>query len=100
MFLEIEAGLAVFAVVPAVAAPKMGLRRFVALERTFGGLTQRRGLSVLVLGLTTLATRPGRNIRGADHHCWPVNCQPCYNLQNGRDNSHHPEAFRMRLLPA
>ncbi len=100
MFFEIEAGLAVFAVVPAIAAPKMGLRRFIALERSFGRLAQRRRLSVLVLRLTTLATRPGRHVHGADHHCWPVNGQPCYNLQNGRDNSHHPEAFRMRLLPA
>jgi len=57
MFLEIEAGLCVLAVVLAFMVPKVGSRWFEALERTFGRLAQRRGLSVLVVGLTALALR-------------------------------------------
>jgi len=57
MFLEIEAGLCVLAVVLALIAPNLGSRWFEALERTFGRLAQRRGLSVLVVGLTALALR-------------------------------------------
>jgi len=57
MFLEIEAGLCVLAVVLAFTVPKLGSRWFEALERSFGKLAQRRGLSVLVVGLTALALR-------------------------------------------
>jgi len=57
MFLEIEAGLCVLAVVLAFTVPNLGSRWFEALERSFGRLAQRRGLSVLVVGLTALALR-------------------------------------------
>ena len=57
MFLKIEAGLAVLAVVLAFTVPKLGSRWFEAIERSFGRLAQRRGLSVVVVGLTALALR-------------------------------------------
>jgi len=57
MFLEIEAGLAVLAVALAFIAPNLGSRWFEALERTFGSLAKKRGLAVLIVGLTALALR-------------------------------------------
>ena len=57
MFLAIEAGLTVLALVLALAVPNLGRRWFVAIERSFGKLAQRRGLSVVVVGLTALALR-------------------------------------------
>ena len=57
MFLEIEAALTILAVVLACTAPNLGSRWFEALERSFGRLAQRRGLSVVVTGLTALALR-------------------------------------------
>jgi hypothetical protein len=57
MFLAIEACLSVLAVVLAFTVPEMGSRSFEALERPFGKLARRRGLSVVVVGLTALALR-------------------------------------------
>src|SRR5690242_15912886 len=57
MFLEIEAGLAVLALVLALTVPNLGSRWFEKLERSFGKLARRRGLSVVVVGLTALALR-------------------------------------------
>ncbi len=57
MFLKIEAALSVLALVLAFAVPKLGSRWFEAIERSFGKLAQRRGLSVVVVGLTALALR-------------------------------------------
>ena len=57
MFSEIEAGLTVLALMLAFTVPKLGSRWFEALERGFGKLAERRGLSVLVVGLTALALR-------------------------------------------
>lgn len=57
MFLEIEAGLAVLVLVLALTVPNLGSRWFEALERSFGKLAKRRGLSVIVVGLTALALR-------------------------------------------
>jgi len=57
MFLEIEAGLVLLALVLALTAPDLGSRWFEALERSFGKLARRRGLSVVVAGLTALALR-------------------------------------------
>jgi hypothetical protein len=57
MFLTIEAGLSVLALALAFTVPRLGSRWFEALERTFGKLAQRRGLSVVVVGLTALALR-------------------------------------------
>ncbi|MCL5005774.1 MAG: hypothetical protein M1404_04510 [Acidobacteria bacterium] len=56
-FFEIEAGLTVLAVVLAFAVPTLGSRWFEALERRFGKLAEKRGLSVIVVGLTALALR-------------------------------------------
>ena len=57
MFLEIEAGLAVLALVLALTVPNLGSRWFDAIERNFGKLARRRGLSVLVVGVSALALR-------------------------------------------
>ena len=57
MFLAIEFGLVVLAIGAAFLVPKLGAKWFEALERSFGKLAQRRGLSVLVVGLTALALR-------------------------------------------
>lgn len=57
MFLEIEAGLAFLGLVLAFAVPNLGSRWFEAIERTFGGLAKRRGLSVIVVGITALGLR-------------------------------------------
>jgi hypothetical protein len=57
MLLAIEAGLCVLALVLAFTVPNLGSRWFEAIERSFGKLARRRGLSVLVVGLTALALR-------------------------------------------
>jgi hypothetical protein len=57
MILAIEAGLVVLVLALALTVPKLGSRWFEALERTFGKLARRRGLSVVVVGLTALALR-------------------------------------------
>ena len=57
VFLAIEAGLTVLVLVLAFAVPNLGSRWFEAIERSFGKLAQRRGLSVIVVGLTALALR-------------------------------------------
>jgi hypothetical protein len=57
MFLKIEAGLSVLALVLALTVPNLGSHWFEAIERSFGRLARRRGLSVLVVGLTALALR-------------------------------------------
>src|SRR5579875_570979 len=57
MFLKIEAGLSVLALVLAFTVPELGSRWFEAIEQSFGRLAKRRGLSVLVVGLTALALR-------------------------------------------
>jgi|SRR5579884_162761 len=57
MFLLIEAGLSVLALVLAFTVPELGSRWFEAIEQSFGRLAKRRGLSVLVVGLTALALR-------------------------------------------
>ena len=57
MYLEIESGLAVLALVLALTVPNLGARWFEAIERSFGNLARRRGLSVVVVGLTALALR-------------------------------------------
>ena len=58
MFLAIEAGLVLLALVLAFMVPNLGWRWFEAIERSFGKLAQRRGLSVVVVGLSALALRP------------------------------------------
>jgi hypothetical protein len=57
VFLVIEAGLTVLALVLAFTVPTLGSRWFEAIERSFGKLAKRRGLSVIVVGLTALALR-------------------------------------------
>ncbi|MCL5005778.1 MAG: hypothetical protein M1404_04530 [Acidobacteria bacterium] len=57
MFLVIEAGLVVLAVALALKVPNLGSRWFERTERRFGKLAERRGLSVVVVGLTALALR-------------------------------------------
>jgi hypothetical protein len=57
MFLEIEAGLAIVGLALALAVPNLGSHWFEALERSFGKLARRHGLSVLVVGLSALAFR-------------------------------------------
>ena len=49
--------MSVLALVLAFTVPNLGSRWFEALERSFGKLAQRRGLSVVVVGLTALALR-------------------------------------------
>ena len=53
MFLAIEAGLTVLALVLALTVPSLGSRWFDAIERSFGKLAKRHGLSVIVMGLST-----------------------------------------------
>lgn len=57
MFLKIEAALSVLALALAFTVPSLGSRWFESLERSFGKLARRRGLSVAVVGLTALALR-------------------------------------------
>ncbi len=57
MFIGMEAGLVVVAVVLAFTVPKLGSCWFEALERGFHRLAERRALSVLVVGLAALAAR-------------------------------------------
>ncbi len=57
MFLAIEAGLTVLALVLAFTVPNLGSRWFEAIEKSFGKLARRRGLSVTVVGLTALSLR-------------------------------------------
>src|SRR5690348_17176816 len=57
MFLEIEAGLSVLALVLALTVPNLGSRWFEALERTLGNLARQRRLSVITVGLTALSLR-------------------------------------------
>lgn len=54
--LLIESCLTVAALVIALAFPKVGARWFEVCEGTFLKLAQRRGLAVLVVGLTALAS--------------------------------------------
>jgi hypothetical protein len=57
MFLEIEAVLVLVAVAMAFTVPELGSHWFEAFERTFGNLAERRGLSVVVVGLAALVLR-------------------------------------------
>jgi hypothetical protein len=57
MFLALEAGLAVLALGLAFRVPNLGARWFEAVEQSFSKLAQRRGLSVITVGLTALALR-------------------------------------------
>jgi hypothetical protein len=57
MFLEIDIGLSILAVLLAFTLPKLGSRQFEAIERSFGRLAKRRALSVLVVCLSALALR-------------------------------------------
>jgi hypothetical protein len=57
MFLAIEAGLTVLALVLALAVPNLGWRCFEAIERSFSKLALKRGLSIVVVGLAALALR-------------------------------------------
>ncbi len=57
MFLAIEAGLTGLALVLALTVPNLGSRWFEAIERSFGNVAKKRGLSVIVVGLTALALR-------------------------------------------
>jgi hypothetical protein len=57
MFLAIEAGLSVLALVLAFTVPNLGARWFEALERSFSNLARQRGLSVITAGLTALSLR-------------------------------------------
>jgi hypothetical protein len=57
MLLLIEFGLTVAIVAIALAFPHKGFRLLEPVERAFGHLARRRGLAVLVVGLTSLALR-------------------------------------------
>ena len=57
MFLAIEGGLVVLAVVLAFTIPDLGSRWFEALERNLGNLARQRGLSVITVGLTAMSLR-------------------------------------------
>lgn len=57
MFFDIETGLTVLALVLVLTLPSLGSRFFKAMERSFGRLAKRRGLSVVVVGLSALALR-------------------------------------------
>ena len=57
MFLEIEAGLAILALVLALTVPNVGSRWFEAVERSFGKLARQRGFSVITVGLSALVLR-------------------------------------------
>jgi hypothetical protein len=55
--LLIESGLVLFAVLVAFAWPELGSRWFLHCERAMARLAQRRGVAVLVVGVTALALR-------------------------------------------
>jgi hypothetical protein len=57
MVLALETGLVVLALVLAFTFPNLGSRWFGALECRLGRLAQRRGLSVVLVGLAALAVR-------------------------------------------
>lgn len=57
MFLEINIGLSLLVVLLAFTVPKLGSRYFDAVERSFGKLAKKHGLSVVVVGLAALALR-------------------------------------------
>lgn len=57
MFLAIEAGLVVLALVLAFTVPNLGSRWFEFLERNLGNLARQRRLSVITVGLTALSLR-------------------------------------------
>ena len=57
MLLLIEFGLGLVAVIVAFAFPAAGSRLFVPMERAFTRLARRRGLAVVVVGLTALGLR-------------------------------------------
>jgi len=57
MFFWIELGLSALAVVLAYACPELGASWFQRAEQLLNRLAQKRGLSVLVVGLTALAAR-------------------------------------------
>src|SRR5579862_9646700 len=53
----IEAGLTLIAGIVALCWPGVGSRSFARVERFFGRLARRRGLSVLTVGIAALAIR-------------------------------------------
>ena len=55
--LMIEGGLTLIACLVAMSWPRLGSRTFSIVERLFGRLARRRGLSVLTVGLAALAVR-------------------------------------------
>lgn len=55
--LIVEAGVTLFAVAFSLFWPQLGACRFAAIERQFGRLARRRGLSVFVTGAAALLTR-------------------------------------------
>src|SRR6266566_1724409 len=55
--LLIESGLVLFAVLLAFTWPGLGSRWFLHCERAMARLAQRRGVAVLVVGITALALR-------------------------------------------
>jgi len=57
MLIEIEAGLVLSAVAIAFYLPRLGSDWFRAMERRFGSFANKRGLSVLVVGLLALLLR-------------------------------------------
>lgn len=57
MFLKIEAALSALVLVLAFAVPNLASPWFEAIEKSFGKLARRRGLSVAVVGLAALALR-------------------------------------------
>ncbi len=57
MLILIESGLVLVALIVALIFPEAGANWFEALERSFSRLARRRGLSVLIVGLTALALR-------------------------------------------
>lgn len=69
MFPTIEAGLVVVALALAVTAPKLGSRWFESLERFFGNRARKRGLPVVVVGLTALSMRVAEKRRFCAKRC-------------------------------
>ncbi|HUZ46133.1 MAG TPA: hypothetical protein VMW54_05805 [Terriglobia bacterium] len=59
MFLALEVGLVVLALALAFLVPTLGSGWFASLEQRFTKLAERRGLSVLVVGLAALGLRAG-----------------------------------------
>jgi hypothetical protein len=57
LFLLVESCLALIAIAVAFVFPNLGASWFERLEKLFGRLARRRGLSVLVVGLAALAVR-------------------------------------------